>query len=53
MFAAMLFDALRQSQIERQTQGQTLMYRLELDPSSREQPVTRRTLAGGSALIRL
>ena len=26
MFAAMLFDALRQSQIERQTQGQTLMY---------------------------
>ncbi len=53
MFAAMLLDALRQIQTERQSQGQTLMYRFELDPFSREQPVTRLTPADGGALIRL
>ena len=53
MFATMLIDALRQSQIERQTQGQTLMYRFELDPPFREQPVTRLAPANGGALIRL
>ncbi|MDG4553695.1 MAG: hypothetical protein P9E24_05540 [Candidatus Competibacter sp.] len=53
MFAAMLIDALRQSRIERQTQGQTLMYRFDLDPPFREQPVTRLAPANGGALIRL
>ena len=50
---ALLLDALRQVQIERQTQGQTLMYRFELDPSSQEQPVTRLTPANGDTLIKL
>ena len=53
MLAAMLLDALRQIQTERQTQGQTLMYRFELDPFSREQPVTRRVPTDGGTLIRL
>ncbi|QQS54934.1 MAG: hypothetical protein IPM89_03605 [Candidatus Competibacteraceae bacterium] len=53
MFAAMLLDALRQIQSERQTQGQTLMYRFELDPFSREQPVTRLTPVNGVRLIKL
>lgn len=53
MFAVMLLDALRQIQTERQTQGQTLMYRFELDPSSQEQPVTRLTPANGDTLIKL
>ena len=43
----------RQIQTERQTQGQTLMYRFELDPSSQEQPVTRLTPASGDTLIKL
>ena len=53
MFAALLLDALRQVQIERQTQGQTLMYRFELDSSSQEQSVTLLTPANGGTLIKL
>ena len=53
MFAALLLDALRQVQIERQIQGQTLMYRFELDSSSQEQSVTRLTPANGGTLIKL
>ncbi len=53
LFAAMLLDALRQLQAERQPQGQNLMYRFELDSFSHEQPVTRRAPVGVGALIRL
>lgn len=53
MFAATLLDALRQIRPEQQTQGQTLIYRFELDPFSREQPVTRLAPANGDTLIRL